>query len=128
MALADFMATGEMELFARFKGALVVQTQRACVNATTHLVDFRQCARQTAGLGSTSPNTLRDIVDWLQASRDNYVLTDAANSSSTSSIFQIPKPNWVRVTEPLVVASQRTHIDIGTTPQIDNYNAADAPT
>jgi hypothetical protein len=80
MALADFMATGEMQLFASFKGALAVQTQQACVNATTHLVDFRQCARQTAGLGSNSPNELRDLVDWPQASRDDYVLTDAANT------------------------------------------------
>ena len=78
MALADFMATGEMELFATFRDALAAQTQRRCMNATTHLIDFRQCQRQTAGLGGDI--SVVDLLDWPTDSRDNYVMTDAANT------------------------------------------------
>ena len=80
MALADYLATGELALFDEFEEALSIQTQRACLNATTRLIDFRRCTRQTAGLGAGSEAKLRDIVDWPQASRDHYVLTDAANT------------------------------------------------
>ena len=78
MALADYMATGELSLFEQFGEVLSVQTQRACVNATTQLVDFRNCSRQAAGLGVDLP--LRDLVDWPWAYRDGYVFSDAANT------------------------------------------------
>ena len=85
MAHADFLATGELDLFEAFgggsrSGVLATQTQAGCINASTGLVDFRRCARQTAGLGAGPEAKLRDIVDWPQPSRDGYVLTDAANT------------------------------------------------
>ena len=85
MAHADFLATGELALFEAFgggtpNGTLATQTQVGCINATTGLVDFRGCDRQTAGLGAGSEAKLRDIVDWPQPSRDGYVLSDAANT------------------------------------------------
>ena len=80
MALGDYLATGELSLFSRFASQLVAQTQIACVNSTSGLIDFRRCPRQAAGLGAGSEASLRDIVDWPPISRDGYVLSDTANT------------------------------------------------
>ena len=49
---APSRTSGDLSLYGRFADDLVTQTQLGCVNATTRLVDFTSCPRQTAGLGA----------------------------------------------------------------------------
>ena len=80
MAHADWYATGELDVYSQLADALSAQTQRACLNATTGLIDFRACPRQTGGLGCGHEAKLRDLVDWPPVYRDGFVLSDAANT------------------------------------------------
>jgi alpha-L-rhamnosidase len=78
LALIDWMHVGgpEPALYAEFGAAMVEQTQAACIEPTTGLVDFKSCARRTGGFGAGSEARLRDIVDWPEAARDGYNLTN----------------------------------------------------
>jgi len=81
IALADYMATGELSLYDEFASALLAQTQQECLDdKNTHLIDFKRCSRQTGGLDGPDGRheTPRDMIDWPEAARDGYEMTETS--------------------------------------------------
>ena len=78
LALAVYMfSNGDVSLVNDNYDLLVKNTQIDCINDTLGLVDFRKCARM--------PGT-RDVIDWPQASRDGYVLSDVSTVISAYTV------------------------------------------
>ena len=75
LAYTDWSHGGSTSLYDVFGASLLEQTQAACVNDATDLVDFSSCKRRTGSYGAGNEARLRDIVDWPPLARDGYMLT-----------------------------------------------------
>ena len=77
LAQLDYMESGDASLARDNWDLLVNNTQLGCYNASIGLVDFRHCARMSG---------TRDVIDWPEASRDGYKLTDVSTVISAYAV------------------------------------------